>query len=45
METPITICKIVNGNLLDDSGNSNWGSVKTQRGGMGWDGEGGEREI
>ena len=27
METHITICKITNGNLLYDSGNSSWGSV------------------
>ena len=30
METYITICKIDSqGNLLNDSGNSNWGSVST----------------
>ena len=34
-----------NGNLLYDSGSSNWDSVTTQRGGMGWDGVGGRREI
>ena len=38
METYITICKIVNGNLLYVSGNSNRDSISTQRGGM-------EREI
>ena len=27
--------QIANGNLLYDSGNSNWGSITTQRGGMG----------
>ena len=32
METYITICKIANGNLLYDSGNSKWGSVTTDRG-------------
>ena len=30
-----TIYKMANGNLLNDSGNSNQGSVTTQRGGMG----------
>ena len=35
METCITICKIPNENLLSGSGNSNRGSVSTQRGGMG----------
>ena len=34
-----TICKIVSGNLLYDSGNSNWGSVTTQRGGLAWEGD------
>ena len=29
METYITICKVANGNLLYDSGNSNRGSVTT----------------
>ena len=31
METYITICKIVNGNFLYGSGNSNRGSVSTPR--------------
>ena len=31
------IWKIANGNLLCDSGNSNWGSVTTWRAGKGWD--------
>ena len=36
METYITICKMIaNRNLLYGSGNSNRGSVSTQRGGMG----------
>ena len=35
LETYITICKIVNGNLLLGSGNSNRGSLSTYRGGMG----------
>ena len=35
METYITICKIANGNLLYDSGNSNRGSVSTWKGRMG----------
>ena len=35
LETYITICKIVNGNLLCGSGNSNRDSVSTQRGRMG----------
>ena len=35
METYITICKIANGNLLYDSGNSNRGSISTQRARMG----------
>ena len=35
METYITICKIVNGNLLYSSGNSNRGSESIKRGGMG----------
>ena len=30
------IKQIANGNLLYDSGNSNWGSVTTQRAGEGW---------
>ena len=34
METYITVCKIASGNLLDDPGNSNRGSVSTERGGM-----------
>ena len=34
METYTTICKIANGNLLYDSGNSNRGSVTTQMCGM-----------
>ena len=29
--------QIASGNLLYDSGNSNWGSVTTQRGGMKWE--------
>ena len=29
METYITVCKIANGNLLYDSGNSNRGSIST----------------
>ena len=29
METYITICKIAKGNLLYDSGSSDWGSVTT----------------
>ena len=29
--------QIANGNLLNDSGNSNWGSVTTQRDGKGWE--------
>ena len=34
----IDICKQrAKGNLLYDSGNSNWGSVITQRGGNGWE--------
>ena len=28
---------MVSGNLLYDSGNSNWGSVITERGGKGWE--------
>ena len=39
METYISTCKIANGNLLYDSGNSNWGSVTTQRGGLAWEGD------
>ena len=35
METFITKCKIVNGNLQYDSRNSNRGSVTIYRGGMG----------
>ena len=35
METYITICKIANGNLLYDSGNSNRGSVSIWRGEIG----------
>ena len=35
METYITICKIDSCILLNGSGNSNRGSVSTQRGGMG----------
>ena len=35
METYNTICKIANGNLSYDSGNSSQGSVTTWRGGMG----------
>ena len=35
METYLTIYKIVNGNLLYGSENSNRGSVSTWRGGMG----------
>ena len=34
METYISICKIANGNLLYNSGNSNRGSVSTWRRGM-----------
>ena len=40
METYITICKIVNGNLLYGSGNSNGGSVSIWRDGMGREMEG-----
>ena len=29
--------QIANGNLSYDSENSNWGSVTTQKGGMGWE--------
>ena len=44
METYITLCKqIVNRNLLYESGNSNWGCVSTQRGGMGREMEGGSK--
>ena len=35
MEICITVCKIANGNLLYDSGNSTRGSLTTWRGGMG----------
>ena len=35
METYITICKIAHRNFLYGSGNSNRGSVSTQKGGMG----------
>ena len=35
MKTYITVCKIVNGNLLYGSGNSNRGSVSSSKGGMG----------
>ena len=41
METHITICKITNGNLLYDSGNSKRGSVSTWKG----VGDGDGREI
>ena len=34
METHITTCKITNGNLLYDSGNSSWGSATNYRSGM-----------
>ena len=34
MKTYITICKITNGNLLYDSGNSSWGSATNYRSGM-----------
>ena len=38
--------EIANGSLLCDSGNANWGSETTQRGGMGWEGqEGGHRGL
>ena len=43
METYITICKIANGNLLYDSGNSKRGSVSTWQG-VG-DGERDGREV
>ena len=36
METYITVCKIANGNLLYDSGNSNRGPVTIQK--VGWGG-------
>ena len=42
METYTTIYKTANGNLLYDSGNSNWGSV-TQSDGERWD-VGGKRK-
>ena len=29
--------QIANGNLLYDTGNSNWGSVTTERSGKGWE--------
>ena len=35
METYTLACKIVEGGLLHDSGNSNGGSTTTSRGGMG----------
>ena len=35
METYITICKIASGNVLYVSGNSNRGSVSTERRGIG----------
>ena len=35
--------QIASGNLLYDSGNSNWGSVTAQKGGMQWRWEGGSR--
>ena len=37
METYITICKIAKGNLLYGSGNSNRGSLSTERRGLGRD--------
>ena len=43
MKTYITICKITNGNLLYDSGNSKRGSVSTWKG-VG-DGERDGREV